>query len=152
VCHQKYYWCSLRHNPNNLHTKLTRPNRCRNNNSRCCHAHTNYNNRHTHTHTPKVKKQKRKKRKRWLNPKTKISLVMKDIKSKNQQLRHEIEATFWKQAPKQLLVGQKRWATMDSSHSSTISHTFSTSLSFSLSLSLSTFPSILLSVSVCVYL
>lgn len=88
------------HNPNNLHTKLTRPMDAATTIITTASAATPQR-----PHTPRVKKPKQ--------ASTKISLVMKDIKSKSQQLRHEIEASRWKQSPEQLLVGQKWWATMD---------------------------------------
>lgn len=100
ACHRHQNIIDVRTQPKQFAHKIDQTNVCRsnNNNSICCHALTP-------THTPRVKKPKK--------PSTKISLVMKDIKSKSQQLRHEIEASRWKQSPEQLLVGQKWWATMD---------------------------------------
>lgn len=91
ACHRHQNIIDVRTQPKQFAHKIDQTNVCRsnNNNSICCHALTPT---HTHTHTPRVKKPKK--------PSTKISLVMKDIKSKSQQLRHEIEASRCKTIPR----------------------------------------------------
>lgn len=91
ACHRHQNIIDVRTQPKQFAHKIDQTNVCRNNNNNsiCCHALTPT---HTHTHTPRVKKPKK--------PSTKISLVMKDIKSKSQQLRHEIEASRCKTIPR----------------------------------------------------